>query len=117
MRAATGVRSAARWIGAEALAVAVGCIIVVGLAAWGLVALGRHQVRDLSAEAAQLREQIAPEGATVAELTKRGRRVRWNTCGRRLCFEASSNQGNLYDFRSRWTTDKGNVPLVIPRGH
>ena len=126
-KAAERVNSAARWINikaaAFALASAVVCILVVCLAVRISVAWEEHRVNvlteqagELDAQIENLKAQIAQERATVAELTKRGGRVRWNTCGGRLCFEASSNQGNP-GFRSGWTTDKGNVPLVIPRGY
>ena len=125
-KAADRVKSAARWIGVKAVAfavaVAVGCIVVVGLAAWISLAWEHHRVSDLSAEAAQLREQIAQERDTVTELDKRGGRVHWDTCGGRLCFEASSNQGTEGDgaaFRkdAGWITVNGKAPLVVPRGY
>lgn len=112
--AAEKVDRAARWLGIKAFAVAAGCIVIVGLAAWGIVAWERHQVVDL-------KKQIAQERATVAELTKQGGHMRWNTCDGRLCFEASSNQGTSSDGSSvplgGWTVDKGHVPLVIPKGY
>lgn len=108
-KAADRVNSAARWIGAKAVAVAVGCIIVVGLAAWGLVALERHQVSDLSAEAAQLREQIAQERATVAELDKRGGKAKLNWCGpgRRLCVHVDTKAGTFGDGHATYMVIKG----------
>ena len=112
--AAEKVDRAAQWLGLKAVAVAAGCIVIVGLAAWGIVAWERHQVVDL-------KKQIAQERATVAMLTKDGGRVRWSKCGGRLCFEASSNQGTYSNGGSLplggWTTTKGKVPLVIPKGY
>jgi hypothetical protein len=120
--AAARVRSAAGWIGVKAVAVTVGLIVIVGLTASISLAWEHHRVSDLSAEAAQLRSQIAQERVTVAELDKRGGRVHWDTCGGRLCFEASSNQGTEGDgaaFRkdAGWITVNGKVPLVVPRGY
>jgi hypothetical protein len=79
-------------------------------------------VDNLSAKVEELRAQIAQERVTVAELDKRGGRVHWDTCGGRLCFEASSNQGTEGDgaaFRkdAGWITVNGKVPLVVPRGY
>ncbi|MGC8494270.1 MAG: hypothetical protein ACP5SH_21305 [Syntrophobacteraceae bacterium] len=94
--AANRVRSAARWFGAKSVAVAVAYIIVVGLAAWGLVALERHQVNDLSAEAAQLHAQIVQERATVAELNKHGGKAKLNSCGSgRLCVQVDTKAGKF----------------------
>jgi hypothetical protein len=101
--AAEKVDRAAQWLGVKAVAVAAGCIVIVALAAWGIVAWERHEVIDL-------KKQIAQERATVAYLDKEGGRVVWNTCGGHLCFEASSNQ------MGGWTT-KDHVPLVIPKGY
>jgi hypothetical protein len=103
---------AAQWLGVKAVAVAAGCIVIVALAAWGIVAWERHEVIDL-------KKQIAQERATVAYLDKAGGRVVWNTCGGRLCFEVSSNQGTSNGVPvplGGWTT-KDHVPLVIPKGY
>jgi hypothetical protein len=110
--AAEKVDRAAQWLGGKAVAVAAGCIVIVALAAWGIVAWERHEVVDL-------KKQIAQERATVAYLDKAGGRVVWNTCGGRLCFEASSNQGTSNGAPvplGGWTT-KDHVPLVIPKGY
>ncbi len=112
--AAEKVDRAAQWLGMKAVAVAAGCIVVVGLAAWGIVAWERHEVVDL-------KKQIAQERATVAMLAREGGRVRWNQCGGHLCFEVSSNQGTYSNGTplplGSWTTNKGRVPLVIPKGY
>ena len=112
--AAEKVDRAAQLLGMKAVAVAAGCIVVVGLAAWGIVAWERHQVVDL-------KKQIAQERAMVAELDKAGGRVVWSTCGGRLCFEVSSNQGTYSNGTplplGSWTTNKRHVPLVIPKGY
>jgi hypothetical protein len=111
--AAEKVDRAAQWLGVKAVAVAAGCIVIVALAAWGIVAWERHEVVDL-------KKQIAQERATVADLDKEGGRVVWSTCGGRLCFEVSSNQGTSNGTPvplGGWTTNKGHVPLVIPKGY
>lgn len=94
--AAVRVRSAAGWIGAKAIAVTVGLIIVVCLTAWISLAWDHHRVSDLSAEAAQLRAQIAQERAIVAELDKRGGKAKLNSCGSgRLCVQVDTKAGKF----------------------
>jgi hypothetical protein len=107
--AAGQVNSAARWLGAKAVAVAVGCIMVVGLAAWGFVALERHQVNDLSAKVADFRAQIAQEQATVAELDKRGGKAKLNWCGpgRRLCVQVDTKAGTFGNGHATYMVIKG----------
>lgn len=110
--AAEKVDRAAQWLGMKAVAVAAGCIVIVGLAAWGIVAWERHQVVDL-------KKQIAQERATVAMLTKDGGRLVTNSCDGRLCIEVSSNQGTSDGSAVKlggWTTKNGRV-YVIPKGY
>ncbi len=112
---------ASRRLGLKALAFAGACIFMVAAAAWGFVAWERHEVDDLAAQKAALQAQIAQEQTTVDALSKHAGRVRWATCGDRLCFEASDNQGTAQDGSKNslggWTADGGKIVLVIPKGY
>ena len=115
------LRSAGQWFAWKWVAVAAGGLVGVCLVAYVALAWQLHQVKSLGDEKAKLAAAIVRERATVAELTKDGGRVRWNKCGGRLCFEASSNQGTYSNGTpiplGSWTTNKGHVPLVIPKGY
>ena len=115
------MRKAGQWFAWKWVAVATGGLVGVCLVAYVALAWQLHEVGSLSDEKAKLAAAIVRERATVAELTKDGGRVRWNTCGGRLCFEVSSNQGTSPDGNPTplggWTTDKGRVTLVIPKGY
>ncbi len=119
-KAADRVKSAARWIGVKAVAfavaVAVGCIVVVGLAAWISLAWEHHRANDLSAKAVQLRAQIAQERAqiekeraTVAELDKRDGKAKLNRCGpgRRLCVQVDTKAGTFGNGHATYMVIKG----------
>ena len=115
------MRKAGQWFAWKWVAVAGGGLAGVCLVAYVAMAWQLHEVGSLSDEKAKLAAAIVRERATVAELTKDGGRVRWNNCGGRLCFEVSSNQGTSSDGSpislGGWTTDKGRVTLVIPKGY
>ncbi len=93
--AAEEVAGAAQWLGLRAVGVAVGCVVVVGLAAWGMVAWQRHEVDALMGQQAQLAAQVAQEQATVATLDQRGGRMDLQHCGtrRRLCVRVDKATG------------------------
>jgi len=82
----------------------------------------QSQIADLRVEKAQLRLEKAELEASIADLHKRGAKIKIAQCGARLCIEASTNQGtdaagNAYTMGSWLTTDGRSVPLVIPRGY
>lgn len=84
-------------------------------------AIGRFTLPD-RAEIEALRSEKAELEANITDLHKRGARIKINTCGGRICIEASTNQGkdaagNSATMGSWLTTDGRNVPLVIPRGY
>ena len=84
-------------------------------------AIGRFTLPD-AATIAALRSDKAQLEADIADLHKRGAKIKINNCGGRLCIEASTNQGkdaagNPAALGSWLTTDGRNVPLVIPRGY
>ncbi len=115
------MRKAGQWFAWKWVAVAGGGLAGVCLVAYVALAWQLHEVGSLSDEKARLAAAIVRERATVAGLTKDGGRVHWNTCDGRLCFEASSNQGTYSNGTpiplGSWTTNKGHVPLVIPKGY
>ncbi len=84
-------------------------------------AIGRFTLPD-RAEIQALRSEKAELETNIADLHKRGGKIKINTCGGRLCIEASTNQGkdaagNTVTMGSWRTTDGRDVPLVIPRGY
>lgn len=115
------MRKAGQWFAWKWVAVATGGLVGVCLVAYVALAWQLHEVGSLSDEKAKLAAAIVRERATVAELTKDGGRVVWSTCGGRLCFEVSSNQGTSSDGNpiplGGWTIDNGHVATVIPKGY
>ena len=82
----------------------------------------RAEVEAHRAELVQLRVEKAELEATIANLAKRGGKIKFNNCGGRICIEASSNQGRdangIPTPVGSWrTTDGRDVILVIPRGY
>ncbi len=82
----------------------------------------QSQIADLRVEKAQLRLEKAELEANIADLHKRGGKIKMTNCGGRLCIEASTNQGNdaggnPAPMGSWLTSDGRKVPLVIPRGY
>ncbi len=111
------MRNAGAWFAWKWVAVAAGGLVGVCLAAYGALAWQLHQISSLRDEKVALQSDIEQMRAHVAALEKRGGRIVTNTCGGRLCIEASSNQGDgMTDWHGPWKTDK-RVPLVIPRGY
>lgn len=116
--AAGKVRTAGAWLTWQFAVV----FILVGAAAVATnYAIGRFTLPD-RAEIDALRSEKAELEATIADLHKRGAKIKINTCGGRLCIEASTNQGNDAAGNSApmgsWLTSDGRkVPLVIPRGY
>lgn len=115
------VRSAGAWLTLKVAAsvASVGLVMVLGM-----YGLGRFMMPSDAdwEEIAQLRAEKAELETNLADLTKRGARIKLNTCGKRLCIEASSNQGkddagNPAPIGSWRTVDGRDVALVIPRGY
>ncbi len=83
--------------------------------------IGRFALPD-RAEIDALRSEKIELETNIADLAKRGARIKLTTCGGRTCIEASSNQGtdsggNPALMGSWHTTDGRNVALVVPRGY
>jgi hypothetical protein len=119
--AAEQVRSAGSWLTFKAAASVAGVGLVMVLA---MYVLGRFMMPSDAdrQEVAHLRAEKAELEASIADLAKRGARIKLNTCGNRLCIEASSNQGkdqagNPVPMGSWATVDGRKVALVIPRGY
>lgn len=116
--AAGKVRTAGAWLTWQFAVV----FILVGSAAVATnYAIGRFTLPD-RAEIDALRSEKAELEASIADLSKRGGKLKFNTCGGRVCIEASSNQGkdvngNPASMGSWRTTDGRDVALVIPRGY
>lgn len=88
--------------------VALVAIAMTLLAVWWYVPTV-SQMQAMRTERAQLQ-------ASIEELSRRGGRIVMNTCGKRLCVEASTDQGNgVVEWRAAWNTH--GVPLVIPKGY
>jgi hypothetical protein len=82
----------------------------------------RAEVETHRAELDAIRLEKAELEANIAQLAKRGGRIKFTTCGDRVCIEASSNQGkdtagNPAPMGSWRTRDGRDVALVIPRGY
>ena len=110
------LKRAGQWFAWKWVAVAAGGMAGACLLAWGSVAWERHQVDQLTEQKAALQSDVVDLQARVADLQKRGGRIRMNTCGKRLCIEASPNQGTGSAWTGPWNEDNG-TPLVIPRGY
>ena len=120
--AAGQVRSAGAWLTFKAAASVAGVGLVLVLAMYGLGRFmlpseaERQEVRDLQAEKAQLE-------ANIADLAKKGGRIKLTTCtdsagSQRLCIPVARNQGQGYEkytapFSNATTRDQ----FVIPRGY
>lgn len=119
--AADQVRSAGAWLTFKAAASVAGAGLVMVLT---MYVLGRFMMPSDAdrQEVAQLRAEKAELETNIADLNKRGARIKLNTCGNRLCIEASSNQGkdgagNPIPMGAWETVDGRKVALVIPRGY
>lgn len=96
---------------ATTVASTLGGVLAILLAAWLTLEWNRAEIASLSEERQVLLAQVAELQDGVQALKKRGGRIAMNTCGGRLCIEASSD-------KISWaTTDGRNVPLVIPKGY
>lgn len=116
--AAGKVRTAGAWLTWQFAVV----FILIGVAAVATsYAIGRFTLPN-RAEIEALRSEKAELEASIADLTKRGAKIKINTCDGRLCIEASTNQGkdtagNPATMGSWRTSDGRDVPMVIPRGY
>lgn len=109
------VQTAWTWL---ILMLSVGVLLIVGLAAYGLVWWERSQVEDLKAYRQSLQADINRMKPVVSDLEKRGGALQWSTCGGRLCFEANRNQGEgAENWNGVWWRNQQTGRLyVVPKG-
>lgn len=109
------VQSAWTW---RILWLSVGLLLIVGLAAYGLVWWERSQVEDLKAYRQALQADINRMKPIVTDLERRGGALQWSTCGGRLCFEANRNQGEgAENWNGVWWRNQQTGRLfVVPKG-
>ena len=115
------VRGAGTWLTFKVAASVGSAGLVMVLA---MYVLGRFMMPSEAdrQELAQLRVEKAELEANIADLGKRGAKIKFTKCGNRLCIEASSNQGkdeagNQVSMGAWQTVDGRKVALVIPRGY
>lgn len=108
------LKNAGQWFAWKWVAVAAGGLAGLFLVALGAVAWQRHQVE-------QLAEQKAALQASVAELEKKGGRIRLDRCGpdSRLCVEIARDQGggSPAPYAGAWQSSDKQRQYVIPRGY
>ena len=109
------VQSAWTW---RILWMTIGVLLIVGLAAYGLVWWERSQVEDLKAYRQALQADINRMKPVVTDLERRGGALQWSTCGGRLCFEANRNQGEgAENWNGVWWRNQQTGRLfVAPKG-
>jgi hypothetical protein len=114
------VKAASFWLNFRAITVL--AVAVLLLVAGSLVSLAwqQHESASLRTQEIALRAQIQTDKANLAALDAKGGRVKWNTCGGKLCFQAAPNQGTKsapFPNWSGWGTPKRHIVLIIPRGY
>ncbi|MET3135410.1 hypothetical protein AAKU55_005720 [Oxalobacteraceae bacterium GrIS 1.11] len=116
--AADKVRNAGAWISWKFALV----FAFAGIAAVATnYAIGRFTLPD-AATIAALRSDQAKLEANIADLAKRGGRIKLYTCGpaNRLCVRVTPKQGSApmqSDFQGSWVSSDGQERFVIPLGY
>jgi hypothetical protein len=82
----------------------------------------RAEVEVHRAELEVLRSEKAELEANVAQLAKRGGRIKLSTCGpqNRLCVQITTKQGDApmqTEFHGSWMSGDGKTDFVIPHGY
>lgn len=110
--AAGTVKSSANWITWKlAVIVVIVCMAMVGTA----YGLGRYMVPS-NAEIEAKRAELAQLKINIADLAKRGSKIKLGMCDGRICALASTNQGKGNEnWSSPWTSN--GTPLVILDGY
>lgn len=95
-----------------------GALLVAGMASWTWMKWQQGQLIDLQEQRAALRIDVDQLRVQVADLEKRGGRIKLSTCGtNRLCIEAANNQGGgQTDWVAPWSSPTGQK-YVIPKGY
>jgi len=103
------LRGAGVSVGRRLLLIGLASALAIAAAGWGMTWWMRSDVDQLREQRALLAGEISRQQAQLAELERRGARVRWRDCGGRLCFEAAPG--------GAWQDKTTGVELVIPRGY
>ncbi|MEM8515471.1 cell division protein FtsB [Janthinobacterium sp. CG_23.3] len=120
--AAGKVRTAGAWLTWQFALV----FILVGAAAvltnYAIGYFTQSQITDLRVEKAALRLEKAELEANIADLAKRGGRIKLSTCGpaNRLCVQITPKQGSApiqSDFQGAWVSEDNKNRFVIPLGY
>lgn len=120
--AAGKVRTAGAWLTWQFAAV----FILLGAAAvltnYAIGYYTQSQIADLRLEKAQLRLEKAELEANVADLAKRGGRIKLSTCGpaNRLCVRITAKQGDApgqTDYQGAWVSEDNKTRFAIPYGY
>ncbi|MDM5182079.1 hypothetical protein PO883_33445 [Massilia sp. DJPM01] len=100
--------------------------ILVGAAAvltnYAIGYFTQSQIADLRVEKAALRLEKAELEANIADLAKRGGRIKLSTCGpaNRLCVRITAKQGDAFgqtDYQGAWVSEDNKTRFVIPLGY
>ena len=112
--AESSLKNAGQWFAWKWVAVAGGGLVGVCLVAYAALAWQLHQVSSL-------REEKTALQANVAELEKKGGRIRLDKCGpdNRLCVEIARDQGSggQVPYAGAWQSSDKQRQYVIPRGY
>ena len=115
------IKKASFWLNFRAVVVLVVAVLVVVAGSLVSLAWRRHESASLRTQEIALRAQIQTDRANLAALNAKGGRVKWTTCGGKLCFQAASNQGTQGPPFANWsgweTTTGRHIVLIIPRGY
>ena len=120
--AAGNVRDAGAWISWKfALVFALTGAAAV-LTNYALGYYTQSQIADLRLEKAGLRLEKAELEANVADLAKRGGRIKLSTCGpaNRLCVRLTAKQGDApgqIDYQGAWVSEDNKSRFAIPHGY
>jgi cell division protein FtsB len=120
--AAGKVRDAGAWIGWKfALVFALTGAAAV-LTNYAIGYFTQSQIADLRLEKAELRMEKAELEANLADLAKRGGRIKLSTCGpkNRLCVQITPKQGDApgqTDYQGAWVSEDNKTRFAIPSGY
>lgn len=97
---------------------AAGALLVAGAASWTWMKWQQGQLVELQRERAALQVDVDQLRGQVADLEKRGGRIKFAQCDtNRLCIEAASNQGGgQTNWAAPWSSPTGQK-YVIPKGY
>lgn len=116
--AADQVRNAGAWISWKFALV---CVFAGGAAVATSYTIGRFTLPD-RAEIEALRSEKAELEENIADLAKRGGRIKLDRCGpaKRLCVEITPSQGEgqgQADFQGSWLSNDNRHRYIIPKGY